>query len=36
MFDTLGGLEKLKNAINEFIGIIKGTSNVEEVKKERK
>lgn len=32
MFDTLGGLEELNNAINEFIEIIKETSNVEEVK----
>lgn len=31
MFDTLGGIIELENAINEFIEIIKSTSNVVEI-----
>lgn len=32
MFDTFGGLPELENAINEFINLIKETSNVTEIK----
>lgn len=32
MFDTFGGFIELENAINEFIEIIKETSNVTEIK----
>ena len=34
MFDTLGGLAELKKAMNEFVEIIKVTSNVIELKME--
>ena len=32
MFDTFEGLTELENAMNEFINLIKETSNVTEIK----
>ena len=32
MFDTFGGFKELENAINEFINLIKETSNAIDIK----
>lgn len=34
MFDTLGTIEELKSAINEFVDIVKATSNITDIKTE--